>query len=134
MSSSSRLRSAGEWVGSFAVLLVFQLLGTGVVAITGISLPGPVIGLALLGLALVVGRNSKRHERWRSGVAPAADSLLELLPLLFVPAGVGVVAYLPLLNQYLAAVIIALVVSFVLTLLATGGLLQLLLRRFGKTP
>lgn len=126
------LRSAASWLGSFAVLLVFQLLGTAVVAVTGVNLPGTVVGLALLCLALVIGRRGRSWRRQR--VEPAADSLLELLPLLFVPAGVGVVSYLPLLNQYLAAVIVALTVSFVVTLIATGGLLQLLLHRSDRRP
>ena len=36
------------WLGSFAVLIVFQLLGTALVALTGVNLPGTVVGLALL--------------------------------------------------------------------------------------
>lgn len=129
MAHAAPLRTVSSWLSSFAVLVVFQLIGTAVVTATGINLPGPVVGLVLLGVALIVGR---RGRSWRRRhVEPAADSLLEMLPLLFVPAGVGVVSYLPLLNQYLVAVVVALIASFVLTLIGTGGLLQLLLNRAG---
>lgn len=126
MHPERRVTVAG-FLGSFAVLVVFQLLGTALVAALGVNLPGTVVGLALLGLALTVGSRGRTWRRQR--VEPAADTLLELLPLLFVPAGVGVIAYLPVLGEYLGAVAVALVLSFVATLLTTGGILELLLRR-----
>src|SRR5580658_10327532 len=84
-------------IRGFFILLVFQLVGE--VAARGLALPapGPVVGLALLVVALVVTR------RWRSfdeealaasDLGQAARGLLAALPLLFVPAGVGVVQYL----------------------------------------
>lgn len=121
-----RITVAG-WLGSFAVLIAFQLLGSALVALTGVDLPGTVAGLALLGLALTLGVRGRAWRRQR--VEPAADSLLTLLPLLFVPAGVGVIAYLPVLGDHLGAVAVALVLSFAATLLTTGGILELLLRR-----
>ena len=54
MPTDRRVTVAG-WLGSFAVLIVFQLLGTALVALTGVDLPGTVVGLVLLGLALTVG-------------------------------------------------------------------------------
>ncbi len=125
--SAQRGVTVAGWLGSFAVLIVFQLLGTALVAAVGVDLPGTVVGLALLGVALTVGRRGRTWRRQR--VEPAADTLLELLPLLFVPAGVGVVAYLPVLGEHLGAVAVALLLSFAATLLTTGGLLELLLRR-----
>lgn len=123
--------TAAGWLGSFAVLIVFQLLGAALVAVTGVTLPGTVVGLVLLGLALTVGSRGRAWRRQR--VEPAADTLLELLPLLFVPAGVGVLAYLPVLGQYLGAVTVAVLLSFVATLLTTGGILELLLRRRSRS-
>jgi holin-like protein len=54
------------------------------------------------------------------------------LPLLFVPAGVGVVQYLGLLRERGLALAAALVVSTVLTLVATVGIF-LLVKRFVGT-
>ena len=89
-------------IRGFFILLAFQLVGE--VAARGLALPapGPVIGLALLVVALSL------YQRWRpldeealaeSDLGKAARGLLAALPLLFVPAGVGVVQYMGLLRE-----------------------------------
>ena len=119
-------------IRGFFILLGFQLIGE--VAARGLALPapGPVIGLALLVVALSL------YQRWRpfdqealaaSDLGQAARGLLAALPLLFVPAGVGVVQYLGLLREQGLALAVALVVSTVATLLATVGVF-LLVKRF----
>ena len=74
-------------------LLVFQsageLLGRGL----GLPLPGPVVGMVLLLLAL-------RWSAIRTPVAASAEFLLSHLSLLFVPVGVGVMTHLSLVSQY----------------------------------
>jgi holin-like protein len=96
--------------------------------------PGPVIGLALLVVALSL------YLRWRpldeealaeSDLGKAARGLLAALPLLFVPAGVGVVQYMGLLREQGLALAVALVVSTVATLLATVGVFLLVKRLTG---
>ena len=56
-----------------------------------------------------------------SDVGRTANGLLGSLSLLFVPAGVGVVQYIGLLSEHGLALAAALVVSTVVTLLATVG-------------
>jgi holin-like protein len=121
-------------IRGFFILLAFQLVGE--VAARGLALPapGPVIGLALLVIALSL------YQRWRpldedalaeSDVGKAARGLLAALPLLFVPAGVGVVQYLGLLREQGLALAVALVVSTVATLLVTVGVFLLVKRLTG---
>jgi putative effector of murein hydrolase LrgA (UPF0299 family) len=121
-------------VRGFFILLAFQLVGE--VAARGLALPapGPVIGLALLVIALSL------YQRWRpldedalaaSDLGHAARGLLAALPLLFVPAGVGVVQYMGLLREQGLALAVALVVSTVATLLATVGVFLLVKRLTG---
>ena len=121
-------------IRGFFILLAFQLVGE--VAARGLALPapGPVIGLALLVIALSL------YQRWRpldeealaaSDLGHAARGLLAALPLLFVPAGVGVVQYLGLLREQGLALAVALVVSTVATLLATVGVFLLVKRLTG---
>jgi holin-like protein len=118
-------------IRGFFILLAFQLVGE--VAARGLALPapGPVIGLALLVVALSL------YQRWRpldeealaeSDLGKAARGLLAALPLLFVPAGVGVVQYMGLLREQGLALAVALVVSTVATLLATVGVFLLVKR------
>ncbi|WP_407570897.1 CidA/LrgA family protein [Deinococcus altitudinis] len=76
------------------LLLGFATLGQGLVTLTRLPFPGSVVGLLLLLAAL--GLRWVRLE-W---VEVAADTLLGLLGLLFVPAAVGVVDYLGAWRQW----------------------------------
>jgi holin-like protein len=121
-------------IRGFFILLAFQLVGE--VAARGLALPapGPVIGLALLVVALGL------YQRWRpldeealaeSDLGKGARGLLAVLPLFFVPAGVGVVQYMGLLRDQGLALAAALVVSTIATLLATVGVSLLVKRLTG---
>ena len=121
-------------IRGFFILLAFQLVGEVAARGLGLPAPGPVIGLALLVVALSL------YQRWRpldeealaeSDLGKAARGLLAALPLLFVPAGVGVVQYMGLLREQGLALAVALVVSTVATLLATVGVFLLVKRLTG---
>jgi holin-like protein len=87
-----------------AWLLVFQSIGE--VASRGFSLPlpGPVLGLILLLVAL-------RFPLVRESVGACANFLLSHLSLLFVPVGVGVMTHLSLLSQYGGRMLVVITVS-----------------------
>ena len=71
-------------------------------------------------------------RRWRrANSAAPRTGLLKSLSLFFVPAGVGVVQYLGLLQAQGAALAAALIVSTVLTMLATVGVFLFVKRLIG---
>ena len=74
-------------------LLVFQSSGELLARGLGLPLPGPVIGMVLLVLAL-------RWPAVQQPVSGTAEFLLSHLSLLFVPVGVGVMTHLSLVSQY----------------------------------
>jgi holin-like protein len=120
--------------GIFA-LLFCQLAGEILARSLGLPAPGPVIGLALLTLALFLWRRVKPFsddELAVSDVGKAAGGLLGSLSLLFVPAGVGVVQYLGLLREQGVALAVALAASTVLTLVATVGVFVIVKRWLAK--
>lgn len=122
-------------IGGLTLLLLCQLLGE--VAARGLALPvpGPVLGLLLLLGLLVVGEKTGRLTKEGVGeteVGRVSDGLLAHLALLFVPAGVGIVQYLPLVGQYGLALGLALVVSTLITLLATVAVFLLVKRIAGR--
>ena len=98
-----------------AVLLTFQLAGEVASRGLGLSVPGPVLGLALLLGAFAL------SQRLVELVAPTARVLLAHLSLLFVPAGVGVVGHLDRLGADGAAVLAAIAVSTIAAMLAALG-------------
>lgn len=81
-------------IGGLLVLLLCQLCGELVVRLTGLALPGPVVGLLVFLVVLRLRRPTESSTLVRT---PAA--LLRVLQLLFVPAGVGVVVYLAELRE-----------------------------------
>ncbi len=102
-------------IAGLAVLLSLQLAGEVAVRALGLPLPGPVLGMAAL-LALL-----STFPRLAAVVAPTAGVLLANLSLLFVPAGVGVVAHLDRVTTEGAGLAVALIASTVLALLAGVG-------------
>lgn len=87
-----------------AWLLALQSMGELLARGLSLPLPGPVIGMILLLLAL----------RWtpvREPVEACATFLLSHLSLLFVPVGVGVMTHLSLVSQYGVRILVVIVVS-----------------------
>ena len=89
-----------------------------------LPVPGPVIGMALLFILLLLRGGEAPKE-----LANSADGLLANLGLLFVPAGVGVVLYLPVLAKDWAPLSLAILAGTLAAIAVTGLLAQALLRR-----
>jgi putative effector of murein hydrolase LrgA (UPF0299 family) len=112
-------------VGFFIVLLLCQLAGEVIVIASGAPLPGPVIGMALLFIGLLV----------KGSVPPTlgelSNGLLSHLSLLFVPAGVGVMLHAELLGNEILPIAVSLVISTLVTLVITAWIMQRLGARGG---
>lgn len=83
------------------------------------SIPGPVLGLLLLLAYLFI------KGEVNPSLAMVADTFRQHLGLLFVPASVGVVLFLPELQNHAFAVSSALIVSVILTIGITAVVLKL---------
>jgi holin-like protein len=118
-------RPAGpaRFVEGLALLLLFQLLGEGIVRVTGLPFPGNVVGMALLLAALGLGIVPLA---W---VEQAADHLLSVLALLFIPPGVGLVLYVDLLADEWLAIGAVVLVGTMAVLAVTGAVVELTERR-----
>lgn len=101
----------GGLVPILAALVAGELL-----RVVGVPLPGSVIGMVLLAIALAT--RVLRPE----GVRPASRLLVGNMSVLFVPAGVGVMAYGELLSRAWLPVLLAVVLSTTLVLLSSGPL------------
>jgi len=110
-------------LSAFAVLLVFQCLGEGLVFLFGWPVPGPVTGMLLLLAALVT------VPRLQEVVEAGANELLRHLSLLFVPAGVGIVVAASSGSGQWLAIGASVVVSTLATLAVTALVLKFLTPR-----
>ena len=105
---------------AFTILLVFQCLGEGIVFLTGAPVPGPVAGMLLLLAALLA------FPRLHARVEAGASQLLSHLSLLFVPAGVGIIATAASGSGHWLAIVASVLASTWLTLGVTALVLQAL--------
>jgi putative effector of murein hydrolase LrgA (UPF0299 family) len=101
-------------IEALAILLLCQLAGEVLVQVSGIPVPGPVVGMALLFLGL-----------WLRGSLPeplrdTGQTLISHLALMFVPAGVGVMLYFERVSREWPAILVALLISTLATITITA--------------
>lgn len=115
-------------LATLGVLLACQLTGEVVVRAAGLPVPGPVLGLVLLVLALRLWPTLAQRFR------PTVGVILANLSLLFVPAGVGVIGNLDALSNDWLALLVILIVSTVLAMLAAVGTFIAVRRLTARQP
>ena len=105
------------------VLFGYLLLGEFVAALFAWPVPGSVLGMLLLFVTLVV----------RGRVSPelnaSSKGLLPYLPLFIVPASVGIVNYVDLLEQQGLIILLAMLVSLAIGIPVCGWVAQWAINR-----
>ena len=107
---------------SLTLLIVCQFAGEALTRAMNLPLPGPVLGLVILLVWLIL-RGGPTEE-----MKATSSSLLRYLLLLFVPAGAGVVTQLDVLGQNLLPALVAIAISTALGLGVTAWTMQRLTR------
>ena len=115
-------------INTFAVLLVFQTLGEGLAYALALPSPGPVIGMLLLFLYLVL-KSDAVHQ-----LAPTSLELLKHLSLLFVPAGVGIMVHAQRIAAEWLPIVVALVASTVVSIAVTAAVVRWLQKPVAGEP
>lgn len=111
-------------------LLLFQLAGEVIARGLALPVPGPVIGMLLLFIFLVL-RGGASHD-----LQHTSQNLLQHLSLLFVPAGTGILVHLHRLANEWRPILVSLLVSTLATLAVTALIMKLCQKRSpeGDTP
>ncbi|MBD3658607.1 CidA/LrgA family protein [Marinobacter sp.] len=115
-----------QFLNGITLLLVYQLVGEVTVRLLGLPIPGPVLGMVMLFLTLMI------RGRTPQSVDNAATALLSHLSLLFVPAGVGMMAHFGRIADEWLPITLALLLSTILTMVATALIMQLTTRWLAK--
>ena len=110
-------------LGALTIILVCQLLGEIITRLTGLPVPGPVIGMVILFCGLLL------KQRLPTELEGTANSLHRYLALLFVPAGVGVITNLDLLVRSWLPLGGAVLIGTAVTIAVTGQVMQRANRR-----
>ena len=96
------------------LLLSFQFIGEFISGALDVPIPGNVLGMGLMLLALLSG---VVKEEW---LREAAELLLSYMALFFVPAGVGVMLYFDLIAQEWLPIVVGTVFSTFAVMAVTG--------------
>jgi holin-like protein len=117
-------------ISALSILLVFQLTGEVLARYLELPIPGPVIGMLLLFLALALRGGPGEQLRTTS------QNLLQHLSLLFVPAGTGIMVHLHRVADEWQALLLSLLISTIATLVVTGLAMKYCQRRVApeETP
>jgi holin-like protein len=118
-------------IAALTQLLVMQLLGEVVARWLALPIPGPVLGMLFLFVALVLRAGPDAELQATSG------NLLQHLSLLFVPAGVGIMVHLHRVADEWLPLLLSLLISTAATLVVTALVMKLFMRApatSGDTP
>ena len=105
------------------MILIFSFIGEVLHAVIPIQMPASIYGLVLLFIALMTGlvKLPQVHE--------AARFLIEIMPLMFIPAAVGLITSWGMIRSRLLAYGIITVVSTFAVMIVSGHITQLVIRR-----
>lgn len=116
-----RALNVARWLLGFTVLCVFALAGQAISDGLRLPVPGSVIGMVLLLVALAA-----RIPRLEAIVRPSSETLLSLIPLLLVPLAAGAIEQGRAIGTDLLAYAVALVATWVLCCASAAGTYLLL--------
>lgn len=123
-------------VNALLALLICQLAGEVLARAGNLPVPGPVLGLGLLLVALALWTrpmgSRQVGRRPFKDLEQVSNGLLSHLSLLFVPAGVGVMVHVQRIKADWLPLLVALVVSTVLTIAVTALVFRLVERAVGQ--
>lgn len=103
---------------SLIYIFCFLFLGELIHYFLNIPIAGNIIGMLLIFLALFF-KLIKIED-----VKPASDFLVKYLVVFFIPYGVGLMVYANLIAEYWIPVSVAVILSTLLSLYATGAIYQ----------
>lgn len=116
----------GSMTRSAALVLVLLVLGNMVAEHFSLPVPGAALGLAALSILFLIRRGPDQ------GMGQLFDFAAPYFPLFFVPAAVGVVASIDVIEVAWVSILAAIVFSTVASLLITGLVFQAVTRRFSS--
>ena len=111
-----------QFINGLTVLLFYQLMGEITVRYFGLSVPGPVLGMIMLFVTLII------HGRAPASLQESSGALLSHLSLLFIPAGVGMMVHFERIANEWLAISVALVLSTVITLIGSAAIMSIVSR------
>ena len=115
-----------KYVKQFFIILLISFVGELFKYLIPLSIPASIYGMVLLFIALMTGLLKL------DDVKEAGKFLIEIMPLMFIPAGVGLMESWETLKPVLLPVCFITIVTIVTVMVVTGKLSQWRIRREKK--
>ena len=112
-----------KYLRQLLIILIFSFIGEVLHSLIPIQVPASIYGLVLLFIALLTGLIQLPQ------VKEAAKYLIEIMPLMFIPAGVGLLESWGNLKSILVPVLLLLVASTILVMGVSGKVTQGIIQR-----
>lgn len=112
-----------KYLRQFLWILLFSFLGEALKVLLPLPVPASIYGLVLLFAALELGILKL------SAVQETGKFLIEIMPVLFVPAGAGLIDSWDALRPICVPVVVIMIVSTVVVMVISGRVTQLVIRR-----
>lgn len=115
-----------KYVKQFFIILLISFVGELFKYLIPLPIPASIYGMVLLFAALMTGLIKLED------VKDVGKFLIEIMPLMFIPAGVGLMESWGDLNSMLVEVIVIILVSTVLVMGVSGKVTELVLKRSAR--
>ncbi|MDD6333537.1 MAG: CidA/LrgA family protein [Clostridia bacterium] len=111
-----------KFLRQFLIILTISFLGEALKYLLPLPIPASIYGMVILFMGLLMGLI---RLEW---VKDAGKFLIAIMPVMFIPAGVGLMASWGKLKSMLIPVIVVTVVAIITVMFVTGTVSQLIIR------
>lgn len=115
-----------KYLSQFGIILAISFVGEVLNRIIPLPIPASIYGMVLLFVGLLSGVVKL------SSVKDTGKFLIEIMPLLFIPATVGLIESWALMQDFLVAIIVISLVTTVVVAAAAGRITQYIINRKTK--
>lgn len=114
-----------KYLKQFIIIMLVSCIGELLYYLLPLPIPATIYGLVIM-LGLLIFKIVPLNA-----VKETAEFLIEIMPVMFIPAGVGLIVYWPQLKDVLVPICVIIIVSSILVMLVTGKISDLLIHRKG---
>ncbi len=115
-----------NYIKQIGVIFLFTYGSEALVSVFNIAFPGSILGMLLLFIALKLGLFKVEV------VKDAGNFLLSILPIMFVPLGVGIMEYFDVLRDKGLEIAVIITITTVVVMVVTGRIVQGIKKRAGE--
>lgn len=115
-----------KYLRQFMIILLFSLLGETLKYVLPLPIPSSIYGMILLFVSLMTGIIKLDQ------VENVGKLLIEIMPIMFIPAGVKIMASWSVLEPMIVPVSVITVVVLIVVMIATGRVSQAIIRLDSK--